>query len=150
MKSDIRGGQHDALGFSGCPRRIDDRHWIFVTHLRAIERDAVHSGEDLVKQEMWWRIGEFCWIPLRNVSSPQQTRAGVLSFIMATSSAGACRKYKRDDDQPFGHGSQIHGDPANAIRGEQSAPIAFLQSFGREKSSRLAHHVQQLAARSLL
>src|SRR6478752_2381412 len=51
-EANVCRGEHDAFGFAGCARGIDDRDRIFVAHLRTIDRNSLDSCKDLVKEKL--------------------------------------------------------------------------------------------------
>ena len=91
--ADIARGQDDALGLARCPGRVDDGDRIGLGQSVASPL-TLRSG--MRENSRRTNIAEglpasSARMPSRKAASPQQISAGEQSFIMATSSAGACR-----------------------------------------------------------
>ena len=112
-----------------------------------IERDSLHARKDLVKEKMRRRSGPVLLNSVTQgcVATADQGRRAV--FHHRDQFRRGLAEIQRNDNQAFGHRSQVDRHPANAVRRQQSTAVAFLQSLRGKKSSRLANQLEKFAAR---
>ena len=89
--ADVARGQDHALGFARSPRGVNDGDRVGFGKLGFPLTLAPGCENIRQKDIVEAPDGQACRIPSRNAASPQQIIAGAQSFIMATSSAAACR-----------------------------------------------------------
>ena len=83
-------------------------------------------------------------LPQSRVSAADESRSAV--FDERHQLARSLTRVQRHNDQAFRHRGQIHRDPTDAVGSEQAAPVALLQAFRYQESSRLCDQVKQFLA----
>ena len=83
----------------------------------------------------------------RGVSATDQSRRAILHHRHQFRRSLA--RVQRDDNQAFRHDGQVHRHPANAIRRQQHAAVAFFESSAGQEGARPPDQAQQLGTRHL-
>src|ERR1700682_2945532 len=147
--SDIRNVKTNALGLPGGTRRVNDGHAFSVSAwLGFIQRRflAFRLLKQLVQADAWRRW----WPSLPHgiahliIVRQQQPRLTILHH------AGEIRwrlaRIERNNNHAFGHQRQVHHRPADGIRSQTRAAIAWLQSITPQSTSYPLDLIQQFSS----
>ena len=140
--ADVPGVENYALTFAPASGGINDRDRVGIGEL-----DCCRCLR-LCRKDLFKEILVLCFRPRLDdsptkavISATDERRRRVLhhGYKLHRSLAGI----KRNDDQPFRHHSQVHGHPADAVMGHESAAVAFLQTACGEEAAGLADKFQE-------
>ena len=142
--------QHHAFRLARCPRGVNNRHRIVIgmTIGRGRRLAVLASPPKICPSKRRVAAGQICHRPIsqRRIRGAHQCRRRVLDH--AREFGAHLARVERHHDQPLGHHRQIERRPSNAIRREQCATVAALQSARSKKSPRPCDHREELAARN--